>query len=298
MAINLFFSKTFEKLNESSGSEHGNEAEHEPEHNNPIYLNKVSIKLMLNIAECIRMYNQTIFSAALTVPQLKLNYLHIARAALFCEAYFTAILYGELASYEHPNDTAKNEIKSILKNAYQTIGETDAVTAFLDPIKQNVEYLELNRCWNDILIRIDANSNGFTQYARYLSEAGLYSLANKVTQGNNAPNYECAWRLADWCMVEGGTEGSSHTNNLNISNEFEKHHYFALKNLQQKDHIGTKLNVKRAYDIVIKMFKQSSYECTNNIYKNLMLLHLLQQIEEFCCVSLTQIPNVCVNMLF
>lgn len=226
------------------------------------------------------MHNQTIFSTA-PAAQLKLNYLHIAKAALYCEAYFTAILYGELASYEKHDDNKQVKIQSIMKDSYQSIGETDAVCAFIDPITQKMEYLELNRCWNEILIGIDAQSNGFTQNDRYLMEAGLYSLPNKLAQGNDVPNYECAWRLTDWGIVEGSDSQKED------SIGFDKHHYFALKNLQQKDQIGTKLNVKRAFEAVIKMFKQSSYECTKTIYKNLMMLHLLLQIEEFCHVRYT-----------
>lgn len=234
---------------------------------------------MLNIAECIRMHNQMIFSSE-PGAQLKLNNLHIARAALFCEAYFTAILYGELAWYEQNEESKKDEIQSIMKKSYQSIGETDAVLAFLDPITHRMEYLELNGHWNEILIGLDAQSDGFTQNSRYLMDAGLYSLPNKLAQGNDAPNFECAWRLADWSIVDGGFEQKEDIN----SNGFDKYHYFALKSLQQKDQIGTKLNVTRAFEAIIKMFKQSSYECTKNIYKNLMMLHLLLQIEEFCYV--------------
>lgn len=214
-----------------------------------------------------------------------MNYLHIAKAALHCEAYFTAILYGELASLEEPQGNDAIEIRSIMKCAYQSIGETDAVSAFLDPINHKMEYLELNRCWDQILIGCDAQSNDSSQYADYLGKAGLYNLANKLSSGgSNSANYECAWRLADWNIIEGGTE-SVHPRNNNLALEFDKFHYFALKNLNKRDHIGVKINVEHAFEAVIKMFKQSSYECTKNIYKNLMMLHLLQQIDEFCCVS-------------
>lgn len=217
-----------------------------------------------------------------------MNYLHIAKAALYCEAYFTAILYGELASFEGKVDNNTIEIRSIMKSAYQSIGEIDAVSAFLDPINDKLEYLELNRCWDQILIGCDAQSNNSLQYADYLGKAGLYNLANKLTNGgNSAANYECAWRLADWNIIEGGgAESAVNPQNNDLALEFNKSHYFALKNLNKKDQIGVKINVENAFNAVIKMFKQSSYECTKNIYKNLMMLHLLQQIDEFCCVSL------------
>lgn len=255
----------------------------------------MSIKLMLNVAECVRMNNQTAFSRSAR-NLINLNNLHIAKAALFCEAYFTAILYGELTSYESAErkteENAETAItKSIMKSAYQSIGEIDAVSAFLDPITHKTQYLEVNRCWNKILIGVDSQTNDCGEYARYLSEAGLYNLANKLNEGNNSRNYECAWRLLDWGIAEGCDNPSTTTTNNNMANDFDKYHYFALKSLQQRDQIGTKINVNRAFKEVIKMFKQSSYECTKNIYKNLMHLNLLQQVEDFCSVRFFEDKN-------
>lgn len=221
------------------------------------------------------------FSCSVSSPvRLELNYLHIAKSALVCEAYFTAILYGEMESY-HANTDGRNaaEIKFIIKNAYQSIGESDAVSAYLDPIQQKTEYLEMNQSWNELLIGMDVHSNDFAQRNKYLGQAGLYNLANQLSQTDNAANYACAWRLADWSIVEGNAE------NISIElDKFEKYHYFALKYLDCHDQIGVQENVKKAYEIIIKRFKQCSYECTKNIYTNLKMLQLLQQIEEFCYV--------------
>lgn len=213
---------------------------------------------------------------------MTLNYLHIAKAALYCKANFTAILYSELAISDQ-GVSQSDEIKSIMKSAYQSIGEMNAVSAFIDPIKQRNEYLELNGCWNEILIGMDVKSIESSEYTRYLSQAGLFGLANKLTQGKNSTNYECAWRLGDWNIID--TDASAGSENDEHFVEFDKYHYFALKCLRQRDQIGTKINVKKAYEAVIKIFKQSSYECTKNIYKNLMMLNLLQQIEDFSHVS-------------
>lgn len=220
-----------------------------------------------------------------------MNNLHIAKAALYCEVYFTAILYVELAVCEGTDDIDQEEIRMIMKHGYQSIGEFDAVSACLDPIKQRTEYLEFNRSWDQILIGIDTQLNAFDQYANYLAQAGLYNLANKLTQGNNSTNFECAWRLADWSIVEDDTVQCVNHSTNDMSFEFNKYHYFALKSLRQKEPIGVKVNVERAFNAVIKMFKQSSYECTKNIYKNMMMLHLLQQIEEFSHVSNFQLSS-------
>lgn len=217
--------------------------------------------------------------------RLCLNYLHIAKAASFCDAHFTTILYGELALEEAPT-TEFTGIKSIMKTAYQSIGVLDAVTAFLDPIEQPIEYLELNQKWSEIFTILDADpTTDHKLYSHYLAKPGLYGLANKLSQNVNlGANYECAWRLSDWSILNDENIEIS-TQMANDSMEFDKYQYFALKCLQQKDEIGVRFNIDKATDAIVKTLKQSSYECTKNIYKDLMKLHMLQQIEEFCDVS-------------
>lgn len=45
---------------------------------------------MITVSECIRIYNLN------TMQTILLNYMHVARAAQYCEAYFTSIMYAEL----------------------------------------------------------------------------------------------------------------------------------------------------------------------------------------------------------
>lgn len=56
----------------------------------PIYLNKAVIKCMITVAECIRINNLN------TMNPTELNYMHVSKAAQYCEAYFTSIMYAEL----------------------------------------------------------------------------------------------------------------------------------------------------------------------------------------------------------
>lgn len=125
-------------------------------------------------------------------------------------------------------------------------------------------------------------SSGSSLYNQYLGQAGLYGLANKLSQATYSTNYECAWRLGDWSVLNTGASVQYFDRQLN---DFEKYHYFALKSLQQKDEIAVKFNIENGMNEIIKGLKSSSYECTKNIYKDLMKLHMLQQIEEFCDVS-------------
>lgn len=220
-----------------------------------------------------------------------MNYLHIAKAANFCDAHFTAILYGEMARMKRITNAEleydDTKVKMVMKNSYQSIGEIDAVSAFIDPIKCRSEYLRLKKSWNELYLRLDAVSmmqpTNTSAYAQYMSDSGLYSFANVLTQKVNEVNYECAWRLGDWSVIERMSECD--TQKHNSFDECEKYHYLALKCLNGKDESGVKVNVERARLQIIRRIKLSSYECTRNIYKILTSLQLLQQIEEFCDVS-------------
>lgn len=214
--------------------------------------------------------------------------MHIAKAANFCDAHFTAILYGEMARMKIGDNIETgyddDKAKLIMKNAYQSIGETDAVTAFIDPIECRSEYLQLKQSWNEVFLRQDAMplvQPNTSTYAQQMSDSGLYTLANILMQKSNQVNYECAWRLGDWNVVERMCETEQNRQRNGVADEFEKYHYLALKCLNGKDELGVKRNVDKARCQIIRRIKLSSYECTRNIYKNLTALHLLKQIEEF-----------------
>lgn len=49
---------------------------------------------MITVAECIRVYNLNM------KQKIGLEYLHISKAAQYCEAFFTSIMYAELWALE------------------------------------------------------------------------------------------------------------------------------------------------------------------------------------------------------
>lgn len=252
----------------------------------PIFMNKLSIKSMLNVVECVRSHN---FHTAKESSKISLPYADIAIAANYCDAYFTAILYGELSctKWGKTSSTCDAKLRNIMKDAYISIGEMDAVPAFLDPVQARLQYLRLNQSWNQIFLQHDASALKNTaideRYTQDLAQSGLFSLANRLTNASDSEKYNCAWRLGDWNLLDANDERTSNRGRLDL--DFEKHHYFALKCFQSKDEIGTRSSIKYGREALIKSFKQSSFECTKNLYKNLGALHLLQQIEEFCDVS-------------
>ncbi|KAJ6636448.1 Serine-protein kinase ATM, partial [Pseudolycoriella hygida] len=83
-AVLTFFEKHFEMIQNPPATTK----------DQPIYLNKAIIKCMITVAECIRMNNLN------TVSKIRLNNMHVAKAAQYCEAYFTSIMYAELWALE------------------------------------------------------------------------------------------------------------------------------------------------------------------------------------------------------
>lgn len=49
---------------------------------------------MISVAECVRTYNLK------SVTKIHLSYMHVAKAAQYCEAYFTSVMYAELYALE------------------------------------------------------------------------------------------------------------------------------------------------------------------------------------------------------
>lgn len=173
------------------------------------------------------------------------------------------------------------------------IGETSAVSVFLDPIKFRHEYLHLNNSWNRIHLEHDVLSYSgdehIFQCKLNLAASGLYGLAHRLTPStltssssySSEMEYNCAWRLGDWNLLVDGDD-------LADVGSFEKQHFLAMKCLKIKDELGAVSAIKLARQSIIDYFKHASFECTNNIYSKMMCLTLVQQIEDFCEVSLLQ----------
>ncbi|KAG4079703.1 hypothetical protein HA402_009089 [Bradysia odoriphaga] len=246
-----------------------------------IYLNKAVIKSMITVAECIRINNLN------TMNKITLEYMHIARAAQYCEAYFTSIMYAELwalqieasSPYTLKQIKSDRSLQEIMKTAYISIGDMDAVLLVLGSnwVASNVPSI-------DKRLRSDFVGNGCE-----IGELTGHLFTNLPIIWPSPDS--CAWRLGDWNVLAGTTESND------FQQEFERHHYFALKCLQTtKDEKGVKDALKTARSAIISSLKHLSLECTNNIYHHLERLTLLQQIDDFCQVQFEKpdatVPNI------
>lgn len=78
---------------------------------------------MITVAECIRINNLN------TMNKIQLEYLHVAKAAQYCEAFFTSIMYAELwalqveatMSYTLPQIKLETNLQEIMKTVSVTL---------------------------------------------------------------------------------------------------------------------------------------------------------------------------------
>lgn len=131
--------------------------------------------------------------------------MHIAKAAQYCQAHFTCIIYCEiyalrkLGESEDQTIRDKVELDDIMYEAHLSIGITDAVEAFIDPVKNRFKYLQHQKSKNRLLHHYDAqctpeNPIG-NSYADCLYNANLFAVS-KTLMEYNEKKFECAWRMS------------------------------------------------------------------------------------------------------
>lgn len=239
---------------------------------NWIYRDNRSIKTMLDVLEVVRLYKREKLE-----PQTDLNYLKAAKAALHCEAYFTAILYSEIFAAEKQNfSVSETEVMhDVLRVALTTIGDSDSASVFVNPIKNRATYLTLRGSWNSLLLYRDVggSTEDVVPFKTDLIATGFYHLARNLAQKSDS-DYESLWRMSDWNVPIPPSE-------FNKSVSFEEQHYAALKCLKNRDESALHKCLRRARQSSIDAIRVVSLECTRNVYKNLIRLQMLQQIDDF-----------------
>ncbi|XP_055591909.1 serine/threonine-protein kinase ATM isoform X2 [Uranotaenia lowii] len=249
--------------------------------------NLETVQLMLKIAECVRINNQS-------DHRIQLNYLQLAAASLQCQAYFKTILYCELWVLDQRDAgvldidlTANAHFMTIMKTAHLSIGVEDAAKAFLDPIVSRSEYYQLERKFSQSLLYYDVAIGGKSTsermaYAEALKSSHLYRLAS-ITVESLKTDYECAWRMADWNVALDCDNQPDKT--FDWHRVFDKQHYKALKCLELKDENAAESAVLECRKAISQVLQITSMESSQNIYPLLCKLRQLQQIEDFMNVQ-------------
>uniref|UniRef100_A0A1B6BXN6 Serine/threonine-protein kinase ATM n=4 Tax=Clastoptera arizonana TaxID=38151 RepID=A0A1B6BXN6_9HEMI len=272
-----------------------------------VYCNRASVQCMLTVVNRIRLHN-----TELRKP-LDLNFLNIAKAAQFCSAYFTSILYTHLycyGSFNSQNDTSQyinildlicddheergQTVQNLLKEAYSKINEPDAIDCCtisnMFDLEQRLQHYQYEKNWNriietsDMLVSVAPEQNGLVSVLRdSFHRSGLHYSASSIGDLScREEDYESSWRLGQWDVAE--RKGT-------IDDSFNCLLYIALRAHQNQDKLKALAIVDTARQQVINVLKNASLEATNNIYSTLAQLLALQEIEDFANLEITETLN-------
>ncbi|XP_012534493.1 serine-protein kinase ATM isoform X2 [Monomorium pharaonis] len=246
---------------------------------------------------------------------LRLNYIYLARAAHKCSAYYTALLFAQLAceliSSDYPdfsNDPRidyiyerQPEIGRVLQNimldTYLNISDPDAKSGagsshLLDHDSRVQYYARINR-WDEVMLAQDIElsnhssvANARLEMANALHHSGLQFLQWQFL-GNNLDekfSYECAWRLGKWNLpvnVANYNDFQSHQLRLeSLENAFHVHHYHALKCFHENDRRSIDRAIECGRMSVINELRVISPESSKTVNQILSQLRLLREIEQ------------------
>lgn len=230
--------------------------------------------------ECIRICNNW------TVPSV--NLLNVAKACIFCEAHFMAVVYLEIYGYgetvvqnhkKHKRLTEQS-VQEIASKAFQAIGCKDAITGFLSPVHSRLDFLVFENNWSEALIHKDsfgAMDDPF--FLGSLKSNGLLLTASLLNSAKT--DYEVCWQLGNWDIT------NELSDPLTFEDRFQKNHYLALQAIHKKEDSVALNCLKTAREAVISIIKEVSTECVDNINKLLSNLELIGQAQDFCGIQFT-----------
>lgn len=245
-----------------------------------LMLNEDLLKLMLDLVEIIRIYNQT------TTEQINLNYLSVGAAAQYCNLHASAVLYGELWVEQETlsrkcseNDLPLPELRSIMIPSYEALEVHDAVKPFLDLNQSRHKYYILEIAWEFAYLEATAAISGKRiDRQESLNETGRF-LGSQFAEAT--PNYEAIWRMSDWDQLKCLTldEGKNRLPGA-VSDMFQKNHCLALKSIHCGERMQSRRFLQVARDLVCNNIAKSSLDCTKGAYASLTALRQIQQIHD------------------
>ncbi|XP_012270271.1 serine-protein kinase ATM [Orussus abietinus] len=269
-----------------------------------------SVRCMLDVVNFLRVQSRE-------NVRLDLNYLDIAKAGLYCSAYFTSVLCVELWCQPFVDKSlgmvdesvvdfvCKQEpemgkvVQDILIEAYVRIGDPDAIHGCgswnlfdLDSLVQRNVHL---RNWDEVTAVMDVNlrrsKDGMRTMLTALQQSGYYHLLMTLIHsvGNECDDlddfaYESLWRLSDWNALGPFSSRSKDEESKDFSqltdDNSHLHHYHALRCFHENDTLGLKNSLERARADVIKALRNASLESSKTVYPMLSRLQMLREVEE------------------
>ncbi|KAL5275475.1 ATM family protein [Megaselia abdita] len=244
-----------------------------------IYRDKKVVKYFLNVVECIRICNNW------SVPSL--NLLNVAKACIYCEAHFMAVLYLEIYGYDEmtTQTNKKNkrltepDVQEIATKAFQAIGCKDAITGFLSPVNSRLDYFVFENNWSEALIHKDSfGSMDDPFFFESLKNNGLLLTTSLLS--SNKKDYEVYWQLGNW-----GITDDINDHPVSLEESFQKNHYLALQAIYKKEDSVALNCLSSAREAIISIIKEVSTECVDTIFKLLSKLELIEQAQDFCGIQ-------------
>ncbi|XP_066254507.1 serine-protein kinase ATM isoform X2 [Euwallacea similis] len=279
---------------------------------NLIPVNKKSVKCMLDVVNFIRQQPVRCKKS----HDLELNYLPIGKAAAFCSAHFSALLYTELwcqekiASaqeklngqpfengytlvdfiYESQSQEEGVTLQQILQSSYKSIGDLDAlsgcgISLFLQP-ERRVEYYKNTGQWDLVMNYYSINSvrssemNGANLIESFKMN-GLYQLPLLCDNISKQPQYECLWRLGQWNLNK---KDAVKYNEINSSG-YDKYQFYCLKALCDNDKYTFNVSKNQLDLCIIDNLKHTSLESTKSLYPIFSQLQSLTEMDD--CLNAT-----------
>ncbi|XP_066152379.1 serine-protein kinase ATM isoform X2 [Euwallacea fornicatus] len=274
---------------------------------NLVPVNKKSVKCMLDVVNFIRQ-QPAIYKKS---HNLELNYLPIGKAAAFCSAHFSALLYTELWCQEkialaqgklngqpfengytlvdfiyesEPQETGVT-LQQILQSSYKSIGDLDAlsgcgISLFLHP-ERRVEYYKNTGQWDLVMNYYSMNSVGFSEMnGANLIESfkmnGLHQLPLLCDNISKEPQYECLWRLGQWNLNK---KDAVKYNEINSSG-YDKYQFHCLKSLCDNDKYTFNVTKNQLDLCIIDNLKHTSLESTKSLYPIFCQLQSLIEMDD------------------
>ncbi|KAJ8960033.1 hypothetical protein NQ318_009470 [Aromia moschata] len=274
-----------------------------------INVNKKSVKCMLDVLNFVRLQRSS-KSNIRQVAELDLNYLKVAKAAEFCAAHFSALLYSELwchakiqeiegrkkynvgltkldVIYENEEEQIGEALQDILRNAYRAVGDLDALPGcgnsfLLKPQYRVQHYKELDN-WEQVTHFYEMQvSHGVDSARRDLMESlkkcGLYQLPLLCNKQSDESQYECLWRLGQWSTDEKRVVQSDVPLN---PTDYEKYRFYSLKALHDRNEYAFDIAKKAQSLCMVEHLRHTSLESSQNMYPVLTQLQALNEMGDF-----------------
>lgn len=166
-------------------------------------------------------------------------------------------------------------------------------TSYLFNDKSRVEYFKHLGKWDKVSLYYDielsmGREESYGDFLSSLQHKGFDYLASDPKRDSNIReiNYECAWRLNQWTFPTSEIKSDSQSDHeeiikLNNDLDYEKYHYLALHSFHSNDCVTMNLAITQARKSVLQSLSHASLESSKNLYKPLMQLQSLMEIENF-----------------